>query len=158
MNFGSFRDWTHQAAGIAHIFHTNENVDMLPNLPLLGREAIPQAWVDRPQSGQCLGQRRGRLREDHLAARSRKFAQGPRNVKRYGHGYLVPRRDLRVQEDFVSEELTGDAMAAADLGPEETSSINALRTQTMLGRPSKIFCQLFPSSLDAKSCPLRVPK
>ena len=66
-------------------------------------------------------------------------------------------RDLRVVDDLAEDEdMRG--FGAAGLESPDGSSTTAQRTQQIDGIPSRIRSQFFPSSREAKSRPLRVPK
>src|SRR5437868_7830949 len=93
----------------------------------------------------------------HFAAPTGKLAQCARYMKGYGHDHFFLRVDLVVARFAVDIDLprvevrSGALGREAAAGLEDWSSITALRTQTIDGRPSRIFCQLFPSSVDPKS-------
>ena len=149
-----------QPAGVSYILIANKNVDMLPNFALFCCDAVTKSRADFPQCGKRLSQRRGRSTNLDTTAPPREFPQRPRNVEPYWHSHLVFRRDLLAAEDLVRDgpDDDGASLGAEGRGPEETSSIIAVRTQTMEGSPSTILCHVFPSSSEPKSCPLRVPK
>jgi len=60
--------------------------------------------------------------------------------------------------DLFEEEMPRDVSGKVRTDPSEVPSTTALRTQTTDGSPSSILCQVFPSSFDPNSWPLRVPK
>ena len=158
-NLRSVGDGTRESTCISDIFVPNENIDMLPQLSLLRRDAISNTRVECPQSGQRVGQSCGRVFDLDFAAPASKVAQSARNVKDYRHDQLfLVGRDLRVDRDFDRDEIAVAALGKIGAKPPEVSATTAFRTQTTDGRPSSIFCHVLPSSREPKSCPLRVPK
>jgi len=158
-NLRSGGDGTHKPAGISNIFVSDKDIDVFPNLSLLGCDAISNARVEYPQRRQRVGQRSGRVFYFNLAVPSSKFAQGAWNVKSHRHNQpFFVGRDLRVVADFVGDEIARDSLG--DFGPDlpEASSTTAFRMQTTDGSPSRILCHVLPSSREPNICPLRVPK
>src|SRR5215469_1890033 len=133
---------------------------MLAHLPLLRGDAIAEARIELPQCRQSFRQGSRRLLDDDGAASRGEFAQRARDVKSYGQDYFFFRRDWRDVRDLLREEGGGGGDGTRTVGLEEAepSSMKALRTQTMAGSPSRILFQVFPSSREPKSWPLRVPK
>jgi len=80
-NLRSVGDGTRESTCISDIFVPNENIDMLPQLSLLRRDAISNTRVECPQSGQRVGQSCGRVFDLDFAAPASKVAQSTRNVK-----------------------------------------------------------------------------
>src|SRR5580700_10196420 len=69
------------------------------------------------------------------------------------HRWLRP--VLLFERDFRGRDRVGTALGGVVPRPE-ASSTTALRTQTTDGNPSRIMCQVIPSSREPNSCPLRV--
>src|SRR5439155_2276378 len=110
-NLRSVGDWTRESTCISDIFVPNENIDMLPQLSLLRRDAISNTRVECPQSGQRVGQSCGRVFDLDFAAPASKVAQSARNVKDYRHDQLFfVGRDLRVDRDFDRDEVAVAAL------------------------------------------------
>jgi hypothetical protein len=61
----------------------DENIYVLSNLSLLGRNAISQTWVELPKYRQRIRQGRGRAFDLNLTVSVGKFTQGGWNVKRH---------------------------------------------------------------------------
>jgi hypothetical protein len=88
------------------------------------------------------------------------------------HVYFPERRDLWDARDLLREWLREDDtdfdgcgglgacsdFGVTDLGPPSDSWKIALRMQTTGGKPSSSLCQDLPSSREAYSWPLSVPK
>jgi hypothetical protein len=72
--------------------------------------------------------------------------------------YLLERGVLPLERELVAREEVEVLFGTARTKPAVASSTTALRTQTTEGKPSSILCQVFPSSREPNSCPLRVPK
>src|SRR5438876_11249928 len=105
-NLRSGGDRTHKPAGISNIFVSDKDIDVFPNLSLLGCDAISNARVEYPQRRQRVGQRSGRVFYFNCTASSSEFAQGARNVKSHRHNQpFFVGRDLRVVADFVGDEI-----------------------------------------------------
>src|SRR6266478_418801 len=150
---------THEPAGISNIFVSDEDVDVFPDLSLLGCDAISNPRVEYPQRRQRVGQRSGRVFYFNLAAPSSEFAQGAWNVKSHRHNQpFFVGRDLRVVADFVWDEIARDSLGDFGTDSPEASSTTAFRMQTTDGSPSRILSHVLPSSREPKICPLRVPK
>jgi hypothetical protein len=138
---------------------------VLANFSLLRCNSIAQARVECPQGRQRIRKRGGPDRDFDIRLAPSEFTQGSGNVKSYSHDHLYYLRDfldfVRDSTDFERDERAGgdlgDDLRGARAKPEASSTI-ALRTHATGGNPSRILCQLLPSSLDANSFPLRVPK
>jgi hypothetical protein len=157
-NLRSGGDGTRKSTCITNILVPDENIDMFPNFSLLRCNAISKARVECPQGRQCVCQGGGRVFDLDFAVPASKFAHGAWNVNGQRHDHLLVRRDLLVAEDFARDEAATAVLGNVGPEPPEASSMTAVRTQTTAGSPWSIFCHVFPSSLDPKSCPLRVPK
>jgi hypothetical protein len=157
-NLRSGGDGTRKSTRVTNILVPDENIDMFPNFSLLCCNAISNARVECPQRRQRVCQGSGRVFDLHSAVPASQFAQGTRNVKGYWHNHRLVRRDLFVAGDFARDEVASDALDNVGPEPAEASSTTAFRTQTTAGSPSSIFCHVLPSSVEPKSCPLRVPK
>jgi hypothetical protein len=158
-NLRSGGDGTHKPAGITNIFVSDKDIDVFPNLSLLGCDAISNARVEYPQRRQRFGQRSGRVFYLNFAVPSGEFTQGTGDEKSHRHNQpFFVERDLRGFVDFVGDEIARDL--GGDFAPDspEASSTTALRMQTTDGSPSRILCHVLPSSREPKICPLRVPK
>src|SRR5216684_1029778 len=84
-NLGSVGDGTRESTRIPDVFVTDENIDVLPHVPLLRCDAIPNARIDCPKSRQRLSQSLRRVLDLDSTVSGRKFSQCPRNVKSDGH-------------------------------------------------------------------------
>jgi hypothetical protein len=158
-NLGSGGDGTHKPTGIANIFVSYKDIDVFPNLSLLGGNPISNARVEYPQRRQPVRQRGGRAFYFNFAEPISEFAQGARNVKSHRHNQpFFVGRDLRVVADFVGDEIACDSLDDFVPDSREASSTTAVRMQTTDGSPSRILCHVLPSSREPKICPLRVPK
>ena len=157
-DFSSSRNRTRKSAGISNIVVADENIDMFANLPLLGCNTISNAWVECPKSRQRVSQGGGRTFDRNVALPIRILAQRARNVKDQRQDYLFVRCDLLVVDDLVRDEDAGDALRNIAPDPVDALSTRACRRQSIGGRFSRIFSHVLPSSREAKSCPLRVPR
>src|SRR5258708_17957737 len=93
-NLRSSGQRTHKPAGIADIFVSDEDIDVLSNLSLLGRDAISNPRVEDPQRRQSIAHRRRRVFYFKSAVPLSEFAQGTRDVEGHRHDHLLVRRDL----------------------------------------------------------------
>lgn len=136
---------------------------MFSDLSLLGCDPISNPRVKYPQRSQRIGHGRGRGFYFNLAVPISEFAQGTRDVKGYRYDsplsrtrfvggvlYVEVRRDLLVTGDFVRDEVEPDALGELGSESPDACSKTALRTQTIEGSPSRIFCQFLPSSREPK--------
>ena len=55
-NLASVGDETRESTRIPDVFVTDENIEVLPHMPLLGCDAIPNARIDCPERRQRLSQ------------------------------------------------------------------------------------------------------
>ena len=55
-DLASVGDGAREPTRVPHVFVTDENIDVLPHLPLLRRDAIPKARIDYPERRQRLSQ------------------------------------------------------------------------------------------------------
>src|ERR1700722_18522528 len=55
-NLASVGDGAREPTRIPDVFVTDENIDVLPHVPLFGCDAIPKARIDYPERRQRLGQ------------------------------------------------------------------------------------------------------
>jgi len=134
-----------QPSRISDVFVAQKNIDVLPNLPLFGYDAVPHARTRRPQRLQCLEQRGALGLKFHRAASAGEGPQWARNVKR-DHRRL-PRPFLLLPLAVLDLELTG-AATRFPLRLPRGSPITALFTHTTDGSPSSIFFHVLPSSLE----------
>ncbi len=120
----------------------DEDGDVGAHLAPLGQDPVAHAGVDRRQEVERLGDGRRRCRQRDPAAAVGKRLQGARDqdVDRHQAAFLMRCRRGRAARLFVF------------------SGTRAALTHTIGGSPSRRSSQLFPSSRDAKSLPLRVPK
>jgi hypothetical protein len=65
-NLGSGGEGTHESTCITNIFVSDENIDVLPNLPLLRHNSISKARVESPERGQRVRQCRWRVFDQQL--------------------------------------------------------------------------------------------
>jgi len=70
-----------ESARVADVFLTEENVDVLPDLPLLIHDSVSNARVTSPQFHESIRQRSRRADDLHVALSAGEFTQGARNVK-----------------------------------------------------------------------------
>ena len=55
-NLASVGDGARESTRIPDVFVTDENIDVLPHVPLFGCDAIPKARIDYPERRQRLSQ------------------------------------------------------------------------------------------------------
>jgi hypothetical protein len=141
-NFESFADDSGEAAGVADIFVSDEDVDVLADLALFVDDAVADTGMERPERGERVGD--GAASEGDLDSSESggEFAQGSGDVDGDRQGYLLVIRrdfcrleDFDVEVDFDADALGRDGMGALT-GMMELSSMTAVRTHAMEGRLS----------------------
>src|ERR1700730_234264 len=99
-NLASFWDGTRGATRIPYVFVPDENIYVLPHLPLLRCDAIPNTRIDSPERRQRLSQSlRGVLDLDSTLS-SGKFSQCPWNVKSDRHESPLRSTHLAFRQRF----------------------------------------------------------
>ncbi len=141
-NFRFFHDRGGEAAGVADVLVTDEDIDVLADLTLLVDKAVLHAGVERPKSGQSVCDSSAGQGDFHDAATGSEIAQSSRNVDGDRHSYLrLERRDFCRRVDLESVagldggEVVRDSFTART-GIVEPSSIMAQRTHTIEGKLS----------------------
>jgi hypothetical protein len=141
-DFQSFVDGGGEAAGVADIFVSEEDVDVLADLALFVDDAVADAGIERPERGERVGDSAASKGNLDSSASGGEFAQGSGDLDGDGQNYLlVVRRDfcrlddLDVEADFEADERGRDS-GRASAGMTEPSSMTAVRTQAIEGRLS----------------------
>src|ERR1700690_1857621 len=84
-NLTSVGDGTRESTRIPDVFVTDENIDVLPHMPLLCCDAIPNARIDCPERRQRLSQGLRWVLDLDSTVSCGKFTQCARNVKSDRH-------------------------------------------------------------------------
>jgi hypothetical protein len=84
-NLSSIGEACGAAAGVADVLLSDEHVDVLPDLSLLGRHAVTKPRAERPQRLQCVAERGRRPANLDPLTSIRKGTQRRREMKADGH-------------------------------------------------------------------------
>ena len=81
---------------------------MFADVALLGGDAVAERGVEEPESGEGVGERRGRVRDFYYVAACYELAQRAGDVQGGRHVYFPERRDLWDARDLLREWLRED--------------------------------------------------
>src|SRR5207302_5986014 len=146
-----------QSAGVTNVLVGHKNIYVPSNFAGFGQNPVTQSWAGSEQRLQSRAQISVCSHfNPYTAAVLREFAQRPGNVEQDLHHRRFPRLTLFVRGvfRFAAGFAFGPGLAAGTPSIWMTEAL----THTICGNPSSIFFQLFPSSFEAYSFPLRAPK